>query len=65
MNECGCNELKLINLFNPLGPRILLKHPFVPGFMAFLERFYFCVKKSVEKNLFNIDNYKLCLFEEY
>ena len=48
---------------NPLGPRILLKHALLfPGFMAFLERFYFCVKKSVEKNLFNIDNYKLCLF---
>ena len=50
-------------LLNPLGPRILLKHALLfPGFMAFFERFYFCVKRSVEKNLFNIDNYKLCLF---
>ena len=33
---------------NPLGPRILLKHALLfPGFMAFLERFYFYVLKNL------------------
>ena len=54
-----------VNIFiNPLGPRILLKHALMfPGFLAIFERFYlYVLKRSVEKNLFNIVNYKLCLF---
>ena len=49
-----------------LGPRILLKHALLfSGFMEFVERFYFCVKKSVEK-IYSILLIKRCVyFEEY
>ena len=47
-------------MFNPIGPRILLKHAFLfPEFWAILP---VRVKKLIEKNLFNIDNYKVYLF---
>ena len=57
------NLVAFSSVVNPLGPRILLKHaPLFPGFLANFERFLPRVQKSVEKKLFNIDKYKLCLF---